>query len=133
MLFLVIRAGFPLEEEVDRVLPGARLLLPASVVAELDGLVKSLTPGALAARALAERYSVVPTTARGDDGIIEGALAARAWVVTADRELRRRLTLRGIIALVPRDRHRLQVVRARPPSPAGVSRPARAVPPTGNG
>ncbi len=125
MLFLVIRAGFPLEEEVDRLLPGARLLVPACVLGELEGLAKSLTPGAMAARALAERYPVVPTTARGDDGVIEAAIASGAWVATADRELRRRLAIRGISALVPRDRHRLEVVHGRPPLSAGVRRAGR--------
>ena len=113
ILFLVVRSGFPLEEEVDRVLPGARLLVPASVVGELDGLATSLAPGAMAARALVDRYAVQVTRERGDDGVIEAATSARAWVVTADRELRRRLAIRGITALVPRDRHRLEVVPGR--------------------
>jgi rRNA-processing protein FCF1 len=120
VLFLVVRVGFPLEEEVGRALPGAQLLIPACVVAELDGLTKSLTPGAMTARALSERYPVVPTTLRGDDGVIEAAISSRAWVATSDRELRRLLAIRGITALVPRDRHRLEVVPGR-----------RAVPPRG--
>jgi rRNA-processing protein FCF1 len=121
VLFLVVRAGFPLEEEVGRALPGARLLIPASVLAELEGLAKSLTPGAMTARAISERYPVVPTRLRGDDGVIEAAISQQAWVATSDRELRRRLAIRGITALVPRDRHRLEVVpgrRALPPRPA---------------
>jgi len=131
ILFLVIRAGFPLEEEVDRLMPGARLLLPASVAAELDGLAKSLTPGAMAARALAERYPIVPTRAGGDEGVMEAALAARAGVATADRELRRRLAQRGIAALVPRDRHRLELVVGRPPPARGVAPARRASPRAG--
>lgn len=129
----MIRVGFPLEEEVARLLPGAPLLIPASVVGELDGLAKSLTQGALAARALAERYRVVPTQTRGDEGIIEAAVRSGAWVATADRELRRRLVLRGITTLVPRDRHRLEVVRGRPPPPTGVRRARERVRPGGNG
>ncbi len=120
----MIRAGFPLEEEVDRLLPGARLYLPESVVAELDGLSKSLTPGAMAARALAVRYTVVPTREWGDEGVIEAAVGTRAAVATADRELQRRLALRGITTLVPRDRHRLEVVRGQAASPHRA-RPAR--------
>jgi len=133
VLFLVVRSGFPLEDEVDRLLPGARLMVPGSVVAELDGLAKSLTPGAMAARALSDRYSVVGTSERGDDGVIEAATRAHAWVATADRELRRRLAIRGITALVPRDRHRLEVVPGRAPSPTRARRAPRAPPPGGNG
>jgi rRNA-processing protein FCF1 len=133
VLFLVVRVGFPLEEEVDRALPGARLLVPGSVVGELEGLAKSLTPGAMAARALADRYEVVATTERGDDGVLEAATTAHAWVATADRELRRRLSIRGITALVPRDRHRLEVVAGRPPPPSRTRRPARPISSGGNG
>ncbi len=118
ILFLVVRSGFPLEEEVDRLLPGAHLLVPASVIGELDGLAKSLTPGAMAARALSDRFTVLLTREHGDDGVIEAAIAAHAAVVTADRELRRRLAVRGIMALVPRDRHRLEVVPGRTPPPS---------------
>jgi rRNA-processing protein FCF1 len=133
VLFLVVRAGFPLEEEVDRLLPGAPILVPASVLAELEGLAKSLTPGAVASRALAERYPVVPTNRRGDDGVLEAALAVHGAVATADRELRRRLALRGITTLVPRDRHRLEAIPGRPP-PTGRAPPKRrAVRPGGNG
>jgi rRNA-processing protein FCF1 len=133
VLFLVIRTGFPLEQELGRLAPGARLLLPGSVVGELDGLAKSLTPGAAAARALADRFSLVPTRAGGDEGIIEAALRTRAWVATADRELQRRLASQGITVVIPRDRHRLEVVPGRPPSPAGQSRKRRGVPNGGNG
>ncbi|MCI4373081.1 MAG: hypothetical protein L3K02_05505 [Thermoplasmata archaeon] len=133
ILFLVVRAGFPLEEEVDRLLPGARLMLPESVASELDGLARSLTPGAMAAQALAGRYERVPTQARGDDGVIEAALACRASVVTADRELRRRLAVRGITALVPRDRHRLEIAPGRPPTSSRARRSERSMPPGGNG
>jgi rRNA-processing protein FCF1 len=133
ILFLVIRAGFPLEAEVDRVLPGSELLVPESVVAELEGLAKSLIPGAMAAQALAERCTVVPTRTRGDDGVIEAAVTTQSWVATADRELRRRLTLRGVTSLVPRDRHRLEVVHGRPAPPRKLGRSRRTVPPSGNG
>jgi uncharacterized protein len=117
VLLLVVRTGFPLAEEVGRLLPGAALALPATVVAELDGLARSLTPGAAAARALAERYPVVPTDAPGDDGILDAATRTGSPVATADRELRRRLSIRGLTALVPRDRHRLELVRGRPLPP----------------
>jgi rRNA-processing protein FCF1 len=124
-LFLVVRTGFPVESEVDRLQPGAELLVPSSVLGELERLARGLTPGAAAARAVASKYRTWPTEARGDDGVLDVAQATRAWVVTADRELRRRLRVRGMTALVPRDRHRLEVVRGRPPpAPApSASRP----------
>jgi rRNA-processing protein FCF1 len=129
-LFLAVRSGFPLEAEVDRLCPGAVLLVPSSVLGELDALARRLVPGAAAARAAADRYRAWPTDARGDDGVLDVARSADAWVVTADRELKRRLRVRGMTALVPRDRHRLEVVRGRPP-PA-PTRPTGGAPPRGN-
>jgi rRNA-processing protein FCF1 len=132
-LFLVVRSGFPLDAEVGRIVPGARLLVPSSVLIELEGLSKSLTAGAVAARALAERYELAPTTRRGDEGIVDVALASAACVVTADRDLGRRLATLGVTTLIPRDRHRLELVRGRPlPRPASRP-PARRPPARGNG
>jgi rRNA-processing protein FCF1 len=111
-VFLPVRVGFPLDAEVGRLRPGAVLSLPASVVDELDRLVARGIPEAAAARALAARYPVVPAPGKGDDAVLRSAVRTRAWVVTADRALRERLTHRGVTVLSPRDRHRLEVFRA---------------------
>ncbi len=115
-LFLVVQAHFPLEAEVDRHRPGAVLLVPSSVVGELDRLVDASTPGAAAARAVAERFDRVGTVARGDAGVMDAAERSGAWVVTADRALQARLRRRGITVLRPRDRSRLDLVPGRPPT-----------------
>jgi rRNA-processing protein FCF1 len=113
-LFLVIRTRFPLEEEVERNRPGSLLGVPSSVLGELDGLAEDGTPGAAAARALADRFERVRTSVRGDGGVLDAARRTHAWVVTADRELQRRLIDHGITVLRPRDRHRLEAVEGRP-------------------
>ena len=108
-LFLPVRVGFPLESEVDRLVPGTRMAVAASTVRELDRLIGRRTAGAIAARALADRFRRAETALEGDEAIVELAVR-RAWlVVTADRELQRRLAERGIAVLVPRDRHRLEL------------------------
>jgi rRNA-processing protein FCF1 len=125
-LFLPVRVGFPLEEEVLRWVPGARLEVPASVLRELGRLVARRTRGAGAARTLAERYEVVPTRREGDDGVVDAAVRERAWVVTADRALRARLNALGVAVLVPQDRHRLTArPPTSPPSPRTVEAPTR--------
>jgi uncharacterized protein len=122
-LFLPVRVGFPLDPEVDRHRGGAVVAVPASALQELDLLVARRTPGARAARALAEKYRVEPTRGRGDDAIVRAAVRLGAWVVTADRGLRDRLTAAGVTVLSPRDRHRLELSPgARPPPPRGVRR-----------
>jgi len=122
-LMLPVREHFPLAEEVERLRPGARISVPSSVLAELDGLVARRVAGSAAAAALARRFPILATEGRGDSAIVEGAMRLRAWVVTADRELAERLRSRGINVLVPRDRHRLEIHRGRP-SRARPARPA---------
>lgn len=125
-LFLAVQSHFPLEEEVHRHRPGARLSVPSSVLGELDRLVRESTPGAVACRALAQRYDRAETAARGDAGVVDAAERLRAWVVTADRGLQSRLVRRGITVLSPRDRSRLDLVPGEPtPTPGRSGRRAR--------
>ncbi len=108
-LFLPVRVGFPLEAEVDRHLPGARMTVATSTIRELDRLIARRTAGAVAARALAERFPRAETASVGDRAIVELA-SRRAWaVVTADRALAAELSAVGVAVLVPRDRHRLEL------------------------
>ncbi len=127
-LFLPVRGGFPLESEVDRHRPGAVLVVPSSVRAELDRLVERRTPEASAARALASRFPEVAAPGKGDDAIVRLAARDRAWVVTADRALRQRLLRQGVSVLAPRDRQRLELFRGT----KAVERPLRRRRP-GNG
>lgn len=108
-LMLPIRTQFPLQKEVDRIRPGALLLVPSSVLHELDRLADRGVRGARAAVVLARGFPVVVATGRGDAGIVDAALRHHAWVVTADRALAEHLRTRGVSVLVPRDRHRLEL------------------------
>ncbi len=120
-LFLPLRSGFPLEAEVDRILPGARLLVADATFRELDRLVERATPSAVGARAFAKRFVRVVAKGEGDDAVVEVATRKRAVVLTADRALQTRLRRRGISVLAPRDRHRLELQPGLPP-PAGSAR-----------
>jgi rRNA-processing protein FCF1 len=113
-LFLPIRAGFPLESEVARLVPGARVVVPASSIRELERLAARGTPGGAGARALAERFGEVPSEGDGDDGVLEAAVREGAILLTADRELQARARAAGLSVLAPRDRHRLELRRAVP-------------------
>jgi rRNA-processing protein FCF1 len=112
-LFLPLRTGFPLEAEIGRLVPGARIVVPASSLRELDRLEGRSTPHAAGARALAERFEIVAVDAEGDDGVLKAARRERAVVVTADLELQGRARAAGLAVLVPRDRHRLELHRER--------------------
>jgi len=119
-LLLPVRAHFPLDSEVGRIRPGARLVVPSSVVDELDRLVARGVPGARGASALAKKFPVLPVAGRGDTAVLEAAVRQGAWVVTADRTLAERLRRRGVNVLVPRDRHRLELRPGRTPTPSAI-------------
>ena len=116
-LFLPIRAGFPLEAEIARILPGAPVRVTSSTLRELDRLESRGTPGARGARQFADRLPTTPTRLDGDAAILDVARRRRAIVVTADRELARRLRAEGLGVLMPRDRHRLELRPGDGPEP----------------
>jgi rRNA-processing protein FCF1 len=122
-LLLPFRNRLDLAAEVERCCPGAELGVPQSVLGELDRLIERGVRPATPARALARTFRAYPTQERGDAAILSVALAEDARVVTADRELARRLVARGVAVLVPRDRSRLELRVGRP----AVRRPAATV------
>ncbi len=122
MLFLPFRNGFPLDSEIDRLVPGALPAVPESVIDELDRLIARGTADAQAARTLARRFPSAPTMGTGDDAILRSARRGGTPVVTADAELRRRLLAAGVPVLAPRDRHRLELHLPRVSREAGKPR-----------
>lgn len=131
-LFLPFDRGMELEAEIARWIPDGVIAVPRSALAELDHLRRRGTPHAALARALADRFPSLANPGRGDAAIVALARRRRAVVVTADRDLRDRLSGLGLAVLVPRDRARLTLVerRARPAAAATVkNRPPLDRPP----
>ena len=106
---LPFRTGIALDAEVERLVPGAEIAVPSSVLAELDRLAARGVRHAAAARELAARRRRVEAEGRGDRAVVAAATALGAAVLTADRELARALLARGVDVLVPRDRARLSL------------------------
>lgn len=96
-----------LREEIDRLAGPAEVAVPAPVIRELDRLIERGVPDAVLARTLAGRFAQIDHPGRGDDAIVDLAVARRAIVVTADRELAERLFAAGRDVLMSRDRTRL--------------------------
>ncbi|HLN51569.1 MAG TPA: hypothetical protein VK455_05895 [Thermoplasmata archaeon] len=108
-LLLPFRERFPLRAEIELLCPGAELVVPVSVLRELDSLVERGVREAEPARELARSFRALPTSGRGDAGIVRAAVETGAWVATADRALAGRLAAHGVTVLAPRDRARLEV------------------------
>jgi rRNA-processing protein FCF1 len=119
--FLPTRSGTRLDAEIERLVPGAEVAVPSSVLRELRDLESRGIRDAAVALALAEAALRVPTRLEGDDAVLELAERTRCWVLTADRALARRLLDRGVPVLMPRDRTRLE---SRLPLTAATSVPA---------
>ena len=65
-----------------------RVLVPGPLVGELKHLDHKYAHAALS---LARKYEIVPTVTTGDDSVVELAKKEGAYVLTNDKELRRRL------------------------------------------
>lgn len=121
-LLLPFTRRFPLEREIHRLVEGARVEVPSSVLGEIHRLAeKGLFP-ARAAESFARRFPIVKTDLRGDAALEALAQSLGAWVVTGDRQLRSRLEGLGIVVLYPRGTTHLEVsaktaVTPRPPPP----------------
>ena len=135
-LMMPVECDVRVFEELDRLLPGADLVTPAAVVAELEKLRESNGAEGVAAsvgRDLAERCRVVETAASyADDAVVELATAdarretgaepepeagdgdgpggtEETLVVTNDRPLAERLRERGVRVIGLRGENTLAV------------------------
>jgi len=91
-----------LDTEIARLLGEVLVLVPESVLGELERLD---TKEAKAALALARKYEIVATELRGDDAVIDVAERHSGAVLTNDRELIGRLKKRAIPVLRLRSGH----------------------------
>jgi hypothetical protein len=113
-----VQSGVRLFEELDRLLPEARLVVPESVLAELEGLAADGTASeegtaASVGRELAERAAPVATEAGyADDALVALAADGRVdYVATADAALRERVHARRVPTICLRGGRKLTVSR----------------------
>ena len=109
---LLLPFQFPvdLDAELARLLGSCEVLVPTSVVRELER-VAARDRRAKAALDLARRYGRFETDAAGDEAVIAAAEALGAHVVTNDRALLAALEARGIPRIRLRGKVRLALER----------------------
>ena len=71
----------------------ARIIVPGALVGELKHVKHRYAKAALA---LARKYEIIPTEYSGDDAVVEVAFKTGGYVLTNDKELRRRLRKEGV-------------------------------------
>jgi len=84
-LFLPFQYHIDLEEEIEKLLPGAEIFVPRAVISELEGLSKGGAREARAAQELARRFEVVETEEEGDRALKE--LAEKGYIVATNDKL----------------------------------------------
>ncbi|HKV90757.1 MAG TPA: hypothetical protein VJQ43_06145 [Thermoplasmata archaeon] len=87
-VFWPVAPGVRIEAELERIFPGgARVVVPRSVLGELDRLAALGVPNAETARRLAGSWPVSRSSGRGDDAVLDCARRLSGIVATADRGL----------------------------------------------
>jgi hypothetical protein len=87
-LLMPFEIGINLDLALQDLLGEARIVVPGPLVGELKHLDHK---SARAALALARKYEIIPTEHTGDNSVIELAYRTGGYVLTNDKELRRRL------------------------------------------
>jgi len=86
-LLMPFEMGMNLDASVRDVLGDVRFVVPGPLVGELKHLDNKYAKAALA---LARSREIVQTEAHGDDAVLEVAQRENAYILTNDKELRRR-------------------------------------------
>jgi len=92
-LMMPFQFGINLDYELQRLLGKYEIIVPSCVIEELKRINRWEAKAALQ---LAEKFKKIDTEKKGDEGIIEIAEKTRGYVLTNDRELRKKLRERGI-------------------------------------
>ena len=82
-----------LDLALRELLGDARIVVPGPLVGELKHLDHRFAKAAIA---LARKYEIIPTEYTGDDSVVELAFKTGGYVLTNDKELRRRLRKEGV-------------------------------------
>ncbi len=86
-LLMPFEVGLNLDAEVRNLLGEVRFVVPGPLVGELKHLENRYAKAALT---LARSREIVPSESHGDDAVIEVAVREQAYILTNDKELRRR-------------------------------------------
>jgi rRNA-processing protein FCF1 len=110
-LLMPFQFNINLDSELTRLLGSYKVIIPTSVIDELNRLASSGEPPAWIkpALSLAQKYEKEPVSGLGDEAIFTLACKYKAIVVTNDRILRSRLRSNGLKTISLRGRTHLVI------------------------
>lgn len=109
MLFAPFQFSFNLDMALENFLGKVEVVVPSSVINELEGLAKS-SQIAKTVRKFAEKYRMVEVNSKGDKGIIECAgkfQEHEVYIATQDANLSEKLIKKGYKVLILREGQRI--------------------------
>lgn len=113
-LMIPYQSGINIEKELTRLLGICRIIVPSSVVEEMERLAGEDGGTGRAAKLglsiIKKRgFRLMETESKGDDGVLETALKMDGAVVTNDRELQERAREMNLPIIYPRGENRLEM------------------------
>lgn len=105
-LILQFKEKLHLEDELQRLLGKYEIIIPSSVIKELEKLSEG-NQNAMAALKYAQKFKKIDVEGKGDNSIIDLAERLGCYVLTNDKELIKRLKNKGIKVIRPRNFKRL--------------------------
>jgi len=113
-LMIPYQSGINIEKEINRLLGMCRIIVPSSVVEEMEYLAQQDGEVGRAAKLglsiiKKREFRLMETEYKGDDGVLETALKMDGAVVTNDYELKQRAKEMGLPIVFPRGENRLVI------------------------
>jgi len=113
-LMIPYQSGINIEKEITRLLGICRIIVPSSVVEEMERLANEDGGTGRAAKLglsiIKKRgFRIMETENKGDDGVLETALKMESAIVTNDKELQKRAKEMNLPIIYPRGENRLEM------------------------
>ncbi|HHH77608.1 MAG: hypothetical protein J7L93_02105 [Thermoplasmata archaeon] len=113
-LMIPYQSGINIEKEITRLLGICRIIVPSSVIEEMEKLANEDGGTGRAAKLglsiINKRgFRIMETENKGDDGVLETALKMESAIVTNDRELQKRAKEMNLPIIYPRGENRLEM------------------------
>jgi len=105
-LLMPFEIGINLDLALQELLGDARIVVPGPLVGELKHLDHKYAKAAIS---LARKYEIIPTEHTGDDAVVELAYFTKGYVLTNDKELRRRLRKERVPIILLRSGTHLEI------------------------
>ncbi|KAA0001104.1 MAG: twitching motility protein PilT [Thermoplasmata archaeon] len=116
-LMIPYQSGINIEKEITRLLGICRIIVPSSVVEEIEQLANEDGGTGRAAKLglsiIKKRgFRLMETENKGDEGVIETALKMEGAIVTNDKELQKRAKELKLPIIYPKGENRLVLEEA---------------------